>query len=92
MTSGLPTRLELFHAAGCAACDSARDALKAAALEEATDLVWRDVDVLDELDYAVELGVLTLPAIAIDGQLVFASLPTPAELRSVLARRRPAGA
>lgn len=92
MTSGLPTRLELFHTAGCAACDSAREALKAAALEEATDLVWRDVDVLDELDYAVELGVLTLPAIAINGQLVFASLPTPAELRSVLARRRAAGA
>ena len=67
MTAVAPTRLELFHAAGCAACDAARGALKAAALEEDADLGWRDVDVLDELDHAVELGVLTLPAIAIDG-------------------------
>lgn len=91
MTSASPTKVELFHAPGCAACDAARGALKAAALEEAADLVWRDVDVLDELDHAVELGVLTLPAIAIDGQLVFASLPTPAELRSAVARLRSAG-
>ena len=53
MTAVAPTRLELFRAAGCAACDAARGALKAAALEEDADLVWRDVDVLDELDHAV---------------------------------------
>ena len=90
MTAVAPTRLELFRAAGCAACDAARGALKEAALEEDADLVWHDVDVLDELDHAVELGVLTLPAIAIDGQLVFTSLPTPAELRAALARYRTA--
>lgn len=88
MTSGPPTRVEFFRAAGCAACDAAYGALKAAALEEVADLAWHDVDVLDELDYAVELGVLTLPAIAIDGRLVFASLPTPSDLRSALARHR----
>ncbi len=87
MTSA-PTKLELFHAAGCASCDAARDGLKAAAGQEAANLVWRDINVLDELDYAVELGVLTLPAIAIDGELVFSSLPSPAELRSALAQRR----
>ena len=83
-----PVKLELFYAAGCASCDAARDALKAAASQEATNLVWRDVNVLDELDYAVELGVLTLPAIAIDGELAFSSLPLPSELRSAIARRR----
>lgn len=83
-----PAKLELFYAAGCASCDVARDALKAAACQEAADLVWRDINVLDELDYAVELGVLTLPAIVIDGELVFSSLPSPSELRSAIARRR----
>lgn len=83
-----PVKLELFYAAGCASCDAARDALKVAASQEATNLVWRDVNVLDELDYAVELGVLTLPAIAIDGALAFSSLPSPSELRSAIARRR----
>lgn len=81
-------KLELFAAAGCASCAQARDALKAVAYQEANDLVWRDVDVLAELDYAVELGVLTLPAITIDGELVFASLPSPDELRSALVERR----
>ena len=88
MTTRTPTKLELFHVAGCASCDAARDALKAAAREEAANLVWRDVNVLDELDYAVALGVLTLPAIAIDGELVFATPPSPLELRSAIARRR----
>lgn len=83
-----PVKLELFYAAGCASCDAARDALKAAASQEATNLVWRDVDVLYELDYAVELGVLTLPAIVINGELAFSSLPSPSELRSAIARRR----
>jgi hypothetical protein len=37
------------------------------------------------MDYAVTLGVLTLPAVAINGHLVFSSLPTPDQLRRVLA-------
>jgi len=43
--------------------------------------------VLDELDRAVELGVLTLPAIAIDGELVFAKLPSPEAFVRELMRR-----
>lgn len=85
-------KVELIHAAGCASCRQARAALKAAATRAAADLVWREVDVLDELDYAVELGVLSLPAIAIDGELVFASLPAPAQLAAAIARRTAEGA
>lgn len=50
-------------------------------------VTWRDINLLDELDYAVELGVLTPPSIAIDGELVFPSLPGAAKLREELARR-----
>lgn len=85
-------KLELFFAAGCPSCDRAREGLKAAAAEADADVVWRDVNVLDELDYAVELGVLSLPAIAIDGELVFASLPSPSDLRSAIVRRLTSGA
>lgn len=84
-------KLELFFTSGCAPCDAARDGLKTAASQATPDLVWRDVNVLDELDYAVELGVLTLPAIAIDGELVFTSLPSPAALRSAIVQRLPRG-
>lgn len=48
---------------------------------------WRDIDLLDELDYAVELGVLTHPFMAINGELVFPKLPRAATLREALARR-----
>ncbi len=61
--------------------------LKDTAEKAASDTVWRDVNVLDELDYAVELGVLTLPSIVIDGELVFSSLSTPHQLREALNRR-----
>jgi hypothetical protein len=50
-------------------------------------LDWRELNVLDELDYAVQLGVLTLPAVAIDGELVFTSLPTRRQLLAALSER-----
>lgn len=78
-------KVELFFTPGCSRCAAAHAELKATAQQAAGNLVWRDVDVLEELDYAVELGVLTLPAVAIDGKLVFSSLPTPDELRDALA-------
>ena len=36
------------------------------------------------MDYAVELGVMSSPAIAIDGKLIFSSLPSAAKLRAAL--------
>ncbi len=80
-------KVELFHAPGCAQCATAEASLKKAALKVVADLSWREVNVLDELDYAVELGILTLPAVVIDRELVFASLPTPGQLREALVQR-----
>ncbi len=51
------------------------------------DLDWREGNVIDQLDYAVELGVLTLPSIVIDGKLVFTSMPTEKQLRAALIER-----
>ncbi len=80
-------KVELFHAPGCNRCAAAREDLKAAAQATVPGLEWREVNVLDEMDYAVDRGVLSLPAIVIDGELVFASLPTPRQLRAALSRR-----
>jgi thioredoxin 1 len=81
-------KLELFYSPGCARCAEARDGLKAAALSVVQDLDWKELNVLNELDYAVELGVLSLPAVAIDGELVFTSLPSQRQLCKALAARR----
>ena len=50
-------------------------------------ITWRDVNILEEMDYAVELGVMSSPAIAIDGRLAFSSLPSPDKLRAELNKR-----
>lgn len=83
-------KVELFHAPGCSRCAAARDDLKAAAETAVIGLEWREINVLDEMDYAVENGVLSLPAIVIDGELVFSSLPTSQQLRAALIRRNAA--
>lgn len=80
--------VEVFSAPGCAKCAQTRQALRSVAEQlDKERLVWRDVNVLDEMDYAVELGVLSPPSLAIDGQLVFPALPTPERLRAELVRR-----
>lgn len=80
-------KIELFYTPGCENCADARDDLRAAAKEVVPGVTWRELNTLDELDYAVELGVLTLPAVAIDGEVVFSSLPSCRRLRHELAKR-----
>lgn len=80
-------RVELFYTPGCEKCAHGKAALRAAASELIPDLVWRELNVLNELEYAVEIGVLTLPAIAIDGKLAFSALPSCWRFRRELIRR-----
>lgn len=80
--------VEVFSTPGCGRCARARDSLKSVADGFGQDKVaWRDVNVLEELDYAVELGVIAPPSIAIDGELVFPKLPTADKFREELMRR-----
>ncbi|KAB2846026.1 MAG: glutaredoxin [Hyphomicrobiaceae bacterium] len=85
-------KVELFYSPGCAECSAAQARLRAAAQDAVKQLEWREVSAIEELDYAVELGVLTLPSIAIDGELAFTSMPTPEQLREALLRRIGKGA
>ena len=77
----------MFYSPGCAACEDRQEELRSAAREAVKDLEWRNVNVLDNIDTAVELGVITLPAIVIDGEVVFTSLPTKAQLCKALTER-----
>lgn len=80
-------KVEIFHTPGCSACVAAHDELRMVAHEAVKDLDWRELNVLEQLDYAVELGVLTLPSVVIDGKLTFTSLPTATQLRAALLKR-----
>ena len=84
----MSVKVEAFSPPGCGKCAKAKDMLKAIIDELGKDQVtWRDVNILEEMDYAVELGILSPPAIAIDGELVFPALPSPSRLRAELIKR-----
>lgn len=84
-------KVELFYSPGCSRCAAAREDLKATAERTITGIEWRELNILEDLNYAVELGVLTLPALAVDGELLFSSLPTAHQLRNALIRRSTRG-
>lgn len=78
-------KVEVFSSPGCGKCGHAKDVLKKVAEEIGGGRIdWREVNVLDEMDYAVKLGVLSTPAIAVNGKLLFTSLPSTKKLRQVL--------
>lgn len=84
----MTVKIEVIAAPRCKKCASVQDELRAVAASvlDESHLVWREVNVLEELDYAVSLGVLTMPAIAVNGELTFPSLPTPEQFRAALLR------
>ncbi|KVW91335.1 glutaredoxin family protein [Thiobacillus denitrificans] len=81
-------KVEVFSSPGCGKCAQARTVLKGVAEALGPDRVsWREVNILEEMDYAVDLGVMASPSIAIDGELIFTSLPSAVKLRAELLRR-----
>lgn len=81
-------KVEMFSVPGCGKCAEAKQALKSVAQDLGQDKVaWRDVDILEEMDYAAELGLMSSGGIAIDGRLVFPRLPSADKLREELIRR-----
>jgi len=81
-------KVEVFSSPDCSRCGRVFDILQTMTQELGTErIACRKVNVLDELDYAVELGVLSLPAIAIDGELIFRSHPPVGKLREALETR-----
>lgn len=81
-------RIDAFYTPGCSKCAQAKETLKAIVEKIGRGRVaWREVNVLEEIDYAVELGVLSPPAIAIDGTLVFPALPSAERFARELSKR-----
>ncbi len=81
-------QVEVFSSPGCSRFGQVFDMLQTITQEFGAERIeWREVNVLEELDYAVELGVLSMPAIAIDGELVFRSHPSADKLRDALESR-----
>lgn len=84
----MKVNVEFIAAPGCKKCAEKQDELRdvAISLFGEENVVWREVNVIEELDRAVALGVLSTPAIAVNGELCFSSLPTPKQFRAALTR------
>lgn len=82
----MSVKIEVIAAPGCEKCRGAQESLRAVAVSiiGENNLMWREVNALEELDYAMTLGVLTMPAIAVNGELKFSGLPTPVQFRAAL--------
>jgi predicted thioredoxin/glutaredoxin len=78
--------VEFFFAGGCSKCADARGALREAA-EAAAQVEWKEVDIGSNPNRAVDVGVVSTPAVAIDGDLVFKTAPTASELQSAIQAR-----
>lgn len=83
----MPVLVEILSSPGCAKCAQAKQVLRAAAEEWGARVRWREVNILEDLDYALRLGVFSTPAIAVDGELWFSGMPSPKKLRERLAKR-----
>lgn len=81
-------KVEVFSSPGCSKCGRARENLKKVAEDIGGGRIqWREVNVLEEMAYAISLGVHSTPAIAIEGEMVFTGLPTARRLRAELLAR-----
>jgi len=78
-------KVEVFSSPGCSKCGRAKEVLRNMVQELGEGRIhWREVNILKELDYAVEMGVLSTPAIAVDGEIVFVGLPSTKKLQALL--------
>ena len=81
--------IEVFCAPSCQRCgrawQMAQDIVNDQLLKARTTL--RKLNVVDEIDYAVKLGIRSTPAIVIDGELVFTSTPDAAVLDAAIRKR-----
>ena len=80
-------KIEVLRAPGCAKCDRELGGLRVAARQVDPTVEWAELDIGQAIDYAVELGVLKAPAVAIDGELAFTALPAPAALAAAMRQR-----
>jgi protein-disulfide isomerase len=75
--------VEFFFAGGCSNCVKAREALRETA-QSTAEVEWTEIDIAKNPGRAVDLGVLTTPAVAINGKLQFKSVPTAADLQHAI--------
>ena len=74
--------IELISTFTCKRYQKAQQKLKNVLSKfDSTKVEYSEVNVLKQLDYAVSLGVMATPAIAVNGKLHFVSIPSEKQLQ-----------
>jgi len=77
--------LEVLTAPGCRSCQRAKSVARQV-IDELSylDIRYREVNIIDDIDYAVKLGLRNTPAIALDGEHVFSPAPSVKQVREAI--------
>ena len=79
--------IEVFTSTICSNCQRASRMVEQLLKEPGFENIsWREVDVVEEIDHAVAMGVLATPSISIGGELVFTSSPSRQQLGNAVER------
>ncbi len=80
--------IEIFCAPNCNRCGRAAILVQEVINDIGDNSIhWRQVDVVEEIDYAVSLGIRATPAIIINGILVFTASPAKQVLRKEIEKQ-----
>ena len=76
--------MELFSSPSCANCPAVKKMLQELSSELKGDITIEDVDITVEPTRAAQYGILSVPALAVNGILKFIGLPKKEELKKAL--------
>jgi len=76
--------VELFTSPGCANCPAVKKMLQELSKELKGDITIEEVDITVDPMRATQYGVLSVPAVAVNGMLKFVGLPKKEELKQAL--------
>jgi len=76
--------VEEFMSPGCVGCPAAKEMLKSLSEELNGEVTVEEVDITVDTTRASQYGVMSVPAIAINGELKFMGVPKREELKQAL--------
>jgi thioredoxin 1 len=76
--------IEEFMSPGCVGCPQVKEMLKILSGELDGDITVEEVDITVDTARAAQYGVMSVPAIAINGDLKFIGVPKKEELKNAL--------
>jgi thioredoxin 1 len=76
--------IEEFMSPGCVGCPQVKEMLKILSEELDGDITVEEVDITVDTARAAQYGVMSVPAIAINGDLKFIGVPKKEELKNAL--------